>query len=222
MTAPTAACTLYGMSRSVYVRIARMALLAKGVGYALVEIDPFRDPPAPGAAMLPMGKVPLFEHHGRQIIETQAIVRYIDRAFDGPDLQPADPILAAHQDQIIGLCDSALYRALVWDVFVETQENNDPRVISIGAAQTMRALKAIDTRCIPDAEGAIGESLLGRLCLADFFLAAMLDYGARCAPGAEAIGKAPQLADWWRQARELGYVTATRPEGGSWPPDLIP
>ena len=84
--------TLYGAAYSVYVRAVRMALAEKGVAYTLVPVDVFA-PGGPSAEYLarqPFGKIPAFEHDGFRLYEAGAITRYVDEAFDGPPLQPAD------------------------------------------------------------------------------------------------------------------------------------
>ena len=80
---------LYGSDYSVYVRIARMTLEEKGVDYELV----------------PLGRIPAFEHDGWMLYETQAIMRYVDAVVPGPRLQPEEPRAAARMDQLIGIVD---------------------------------------------------------------------------------------------------------------------
>ncbi|TIU67935.1 MAG: glutathione S-transferase family protein, partial [Mesorhizobium sp.] len=55
---------LYGADYSVYVRIARLALEEKGIGYDLVPVDVFA-PEGVAAWYLehhPFGRIPAFEH----------------------------------------------------------------------------------------------------------------------------------------------------------------
>jgi glutathione S-transferase len=67
----------------------------------------------------PFGKIPAFEHTGFCLHEAGAITRYIDEAFAGPALQPADARSRARMNQIIRILDSYAYRTLVWDIDVE-------------------------------------------------------------------------------------------------------
>ena len=98
---------LHGYRYSVYTRIARLALAEKGVPYERVEVNPFAaDMPARYLDLHPFGRVPTLVHDGFALYETQAIARYIDRAFPGAALQPADPKVLARMDQILGIVDS--------------------------------------------------------------------------------------------------------------------
>src|SRR5580693_6107258 len=94
---------VHGIDGSPFVNSARLALEEKGVDYQFAEM-----PCGTGAhkapehlARNPFGRIPVLEHDGFLLYETQAIMRYIDRAFAGPPLQPADIRLAARMDQIM-------------------------------------------------------------------------------------------------------------------------
>ena len=65
MKTSTPSPTLYGAAYSVYVRAARLALVEKGVEYALVEVDIFGGA-VPGwyAKLHPFKRIPAFEHDG--------------------------------------------------------------------------------------------------------------------------------------------------------------
>lgn len=83
---------LYGLPRSVYTRIARLALAEKDVDYAFEEVEIF-GPAGVSPEHLqrhPFGRIPVLAHDGLMIHETAAIARYVDEAFPGPALQPAD------------------------------------------------------------------------------------------------------------------------------------
>src|SRR5215471_8765720 len=109
---------LHGYRYSVYLRIVRLALAEKGVTYDRVEVNPFApDVPASYLALHPFGRVPALVHDGFTLYETGAIIRYIDRAFPGPALQPADPQALARMDQIIGIVDAYAYWPMVRQVF---------------------------------------------------------------------------------------------------------
>lgn len=112
---------LFGAAYSVYTRTARLTLAEKGVDYRFDEVDVFAPggPPAAHLERQPFGKIPAFEHDGLRLYETAAICRYVDEAFDGPALQPATPRGRAVMAQVIGICDSYVYRTCVWDIYVE-------------------------------------------------------------------------------------------------------
>ena len=110
---------LYGLSRSVYTRIARLALEEKGVRYTLEEVEIFGPAgvPAEHRARQPFGRIPAFTHDGFTLYETGAITRYVDEAFTGMRLQPQDAQARARMHQTIGIVDSYCYRPMIWGVF---------------------------------------------------------------------------------------------------------
>ena len=112
---------LFGAQYSVYVRIARLSLAEKGVEYDLVPVDIFaNEGPPPGYLdRHPFGRIPAFEHAGFSLYETGAIARYIDEAFEGPKLQPADIRERARCNQLISIADNYAYPHLVWGIYVE-------------------------------------------------------------------------------------------------------
>ena len=85
--------TLFGLRRSVYTRIAALALKEKEVRFDLDEVEIFGPAgvPADHLERHPFGKIPVLVHDDFLLYETQAICRYIDEAFDGPALQPNSP-----------------------------------------------------------------------------------------------------------------------------------
>ncbi len=112
---------VFGAAYSVYVRAVRLALAEKGVVYRLEEVDIFAagGPPPGYLERHPFGRIPAFEHDGFRLYEATAISLYIDEAFDGPALMPADVRARARVHQLLGILDNYAYRTLVWDVFVE-------------------------------------------------------------------------------------------------------
>jgi glutathione S-transferase len=97
---------VHGPAGSTYVRSVALTLEEKGVAYTLAGM-PFGAQKEPAhLARQPFAKVPAFEHDGFSLYETQAILRYIDRVFPGPALQPEDARQAARMNQLIGMVDA--------------------------------------------------------------------------------------------------------------------
>ncbi|TJV36975.1 MAG: glutathione S-transferase family protein, partial [Mesorhizobium sp.] len=119
---------VYGADYSVYVRIVRLALEEKGIGYELVPVDIFAADGIPGWYFdhQPFRRIPAFEHDGFRLHETGAIARYVDEAFDGPALQPIEARSRARMNQIIAMLDAYAYRGMVWHVAVERLEKTTP------------------------------------------------------------------------------------------------
>ncbi|WP_415926820.1 glutathione S-transferase family protein [Mesorhizobium salmacidum] len=81
---------LYGTAGSPNVRGAMLGLAEKGVEYEFVSLMPPAWKTPEHLARNPFGKVPVLEHDGFEVFETQAILRYLDQTFPGPALQPTN------------------------------------------------------------------------------------------------------------------------------------
>lgn len=198
----TARPVLHGARYSVYVRTALMALLEKGVAFDLVEVDIFA-PGGPSPEHLrrhPFGRIPAFEHDGFALYETAAITRYVDEAFPGPALQPADARGRARLTQIIGVLDSYAHRPLVWDIYVE-RISNPAEGRPTDEARIAAALPKAEL-CLAVLEGFLGNGpwfLGAALSLADLHAAPILDYFRKAPEGAELLETHPRLAAWWER-----------------------
>jgi glutathione S-transferase len=204
---------VFGAAYSVYVRAVRLALHEKGVAYDHVEVDVFAPsgPPTKHFARHPFGRIPTFEHDGFRLYESSAIERYIDAAFDGPALQPAEPRAQARMNQALSILDGYCYRTLVWDIFVERvrapEAGRAPDEARIAAA-----LPRADTCLRALAEvGGDGPWLAGpMLTLADLHAAPMFVYLRLAPEGAAAIARHPRVAAWLDAMMARPGVAATR------------
>lgn len=204
---------LHGYNYSVYLRSARLALAEKGVAYERVEVNPFSpDVPAAYLALHPFGRVPTLAHDGFVLYETSAINRYIDRAFAGPALQPADARALARMDQIIGVVDSYGYWPLVRQVFSHRVfrpaigQPADETEVAHGLAGSAKVLAALEALAAP-ADFLVGPSV----SLADLHLGAMVAYFTEAPEGAALLDRHPRLAAWWRRLRMRPCLSATDP-----------
>ena len=187
---------LYGADNSVYVRIARMALEEKGIDYELVPLDIFAAEGIPAWYLEhhPFGRIPAFEHDGFRLFETNAITRYVDEAFDGPALQPADTRGRARMGQMTGMLDAYGYRAMVWDVAVERLEKPEPdeTLIASGLSQAQTVLRVLTSLKAP------GPWLLGdHVTLADLHAAPIIAYFLKVADGQKLLAEFPEIQAWW-------------------------
>ena len=202
---------LHGYHYSVYNRIARLALAEKGVPYDRVEVNPFApDVPESYLALHPFGRVPTLVHDGFALYETGAITRYIDRAFAGPALQPADPRALARMDQVIGIVDSYGYWPMVRQVFsprvfrARIGQPVDEAEIARGLAASTKVLAALESL-----DGSLASD--DSVTLADLHLGAMMAYFVLAPEGAAALGKHPRLAAWWRRISARPSFAPTDP-----------
>ncbi len=204
---------LHGYRYSVYLRIVRLALAEKGVGYDRVEVNPFApEVPAGYLALHPFGRVPTLVHDDFVLYETGAITRYVDRAFAAPALQPPSPHALARMDQIISIVDSYAYWPLVRQVFSHrvfrpaAGQPGDEAEVERGLAGAAKALTALEGLAGPEAFLA-GSAL----SLADLHLGAMIAYFAAAPEGAALLQKHPRLASWWENLRRRPSFAATDP-----------
>jgi glutathione S-transferase len=181
------------------------------VAYDRVEVNPFApDVPASYLALHPFGRVPTLVHDGFALYETGAITRYIDRAFPGPTLQPADPRALARMDQVIGIVDSYGYWPMVRQVFAprvfraRTGQPVDEAEIARGLAASAKVLAALDPLMGP----LVGDN---GLTLAELHLGAMMAYFTLAPEGATALAQHPRLAAWWRRVSARPSFAATDP-----------
>ncbi len=204
---------LHGYQYSVYVRIARLALVEKGVPYERVEVNPFAaEVPAGYLAMHPFRRVPVLVHDDFVLYETQAITRYVDETFAGPSLQPEAPRERARLAQIISIIDSYAYWPMVRQVFSHAVfrprvgEPVDAAAIAQGLEGSARALGALE----PVAAG--GDFLIGRrLSLADLHLAPMVAYFVAAAEARGLLAAYAKLSRWWQAMQRRESLAATDP-----------
>lgn len=209
-----AALVLTGADYSVYARIARMALVQKGLDYRFEACDVFDE--ADRAALRkrnPFGKIPLLEHAGKTLIETQAILRYLDAAFPNRPLFPDGADDVARSEQAISVIANYAYPCLVWQIFVPWYRamDDDPSMAGDGrpadesVAETAMTCLAVLDGLIADASWFSGRSFGA----ADAYVYAVLAY-FRCVPwGLAACGGYPNLNAWFGLARNQPGPVAT-------------
>lgn len=205
---------LYGADYSVYVRIARLALIEKGVDHELVPVDVFSSAGIPAwyRDLHPFGRIPAFQHDGLRLFETAAIARYVDEAFPGPALQPELPDARAAMNQIIGLLDAYAYRAMVWDVYVERMSK--PRAGNASDENRIAAALPVARTCLETLARlkAPGPWLLGgQLTLADLHAAPIFAYFIKAPEGSAMLGANSTMHDWWREISVRPSFAATEP-----------
>jgi glutathione S-transferase len=209
--------TVYGPAYSTYARTARLALEEKGVDYDLVEVDILQ-----GAgqtpehlARHPFGKVPAFEHEGFTLYETDAITRYVNEAFPGPDLEPSDLRARARMTQAIGIIGGYAYPCLITQIFIQRAvmpmlgNASDEGAISQALPQAKTCLKALEK--LIGGNPYLAGATLSR---ADLLLIPVYDYFSQTPEGQKLLDEAPNLKRWWERVRTRPSVEKTRPSLG--------
>ena len=103
---------VHSIPGSPFGRAVLATLEEKSASYRLspVAAGMFRSPEH--LARHPFGRVPVLEHDGFSLYETQAILRYLDRVLPTPALTPADPKRAARMDQVMNINDWYLFHGV--------------------------------------------------------------------------------------------------------------
>ena len=145
-----------------------------------------------------------------------AITRYVDEAFPGPKLQPADPKRRARMVQFVSVIDSYAYPNLigkvVWQRGVVPLLGGvaDEKVVSDALPMVERGVTALETLV----DGA-GPFLCGpEISLADLHLAPVIDYFSGTPEGKTLLSKAPRLGRWWQLISTRPSVVKTQPKLG--------
>jgi glutathione S-transferase len=166
---------------SPFGRAVLLALEEKSARYRLVPINitTLRTPEY--RALHPFSRIPVMEHGGFRLYETQAIMRYIDRALPGPALTPSDNQTAARMDQLMNVNDWYLFQGV--NNVIGFQRIVGPRVMGLTpdeaaiAAVMPKAHVVFDelARQLGDQAFFVGDSI----SLADLLLAPQLYFLSR-------------------------------------------
>jgi len=184
--------TIYGIARSTYVRSARWAFEEKGVDYDLV-------PPTGGSltsseylAIHPFAKIPALEHDRHHIYEAAGICTYVDEAFEGPALQPADALGRAKMRQWISVAtaylDPAIMRGYVFP-YAFAEGEVDQAKIDAGLPNCERYTHILD-------DALAGRDYLAgdQISIAEFIIAPMIVAFGAFKEGKEVMASRTNLA----------------------------
>jgi glutathione S-transferase len=169
---------VHSIPGSPFGRAVLAALEEKGASYRLSPVAPGTFQSPEHLARHPFGRVPVLEHDGFSLYESQAILRYLDRVLPTPALTPADPKRAARMDQVMNINDWYLFHG-VGNVIVFHRVVG-PRVMGLKPDEA--AIEA----AMPKARTVFGElaRLLGQqsyfageaVSLADLLVAPAIDF----------------------------------------------
>ena len=207
-----AAMTLWGFDGSTYVRTVKMVLAEKGAtDFEQVPLNVLEgDPKQPDhLERHPFGKVPVLDIDGMRLLETSAIVRYLNDTLPGPSLIPADAKNRARMDMAVGIIDSYGYGSLIGGVaafhlFPDFVGGRNDAAHAQGVETGRKVLEFVmRTR------GA-SPFIAGDLSLADLYLAPIMAYLAHT-PDFSAFLTVPGLPDWWTAIQALPSYRSTQP-----------
>lgn len=140
--------------------------------------------------------MPVLQHGAILLYETLAITHYIDRAFAGPPLQPADPLGQAQVLRWISIVNAYVFPTMnrfVKERLVRPAWGFDADEAFLSSA---RAPLELQMRLIGDAVGQAGFLAGSELTLADSFLFPHLLFFTRTPEGADLVARTPAAAQW--------------------------
>jgi glutathione S-transferase len=170
----------------------------KGASYRLSPVAPGTFQSEPHISRHPFGRVPVLEHDGFMLYETQAILRYLDRILPTPPLTPADARAAGRMDQLMNINDWYLFQG-VGNVIV-FHRIVGPRLMGLTpdeaaiAAAMPKAHKAFDelARLLGDQACLTGADVT----LADLLVAPAADFFRETPEWAPLTDPHPNLRAW--------------------------
>jgi glutathione S-transferase len=208
------AFVVHSIPGSPFGRAVCATLEEKGTDYRLARVAPETRMSEPHISRHPFGRVPVLEHDGYVLYETQAILRYLDRILPSPALTPNDPRAAARMDQVMNVSDWYLFQG-VGNV-IGFQRIVKPRLMGQPADEAAIA------QAMPQAHRVFAElsRLLGsqpyfagdHLSLADIAVAPHLDFLRMTPEWATLTGAAPGLARWLDRVNARASFQATTME----------
>ena len=189
---------VHSIPGSPFGRAVLATLIEKDATFRFAPVDPRSMKSQPYLSMHPFGRVPVLEHDGFRLYETQAILRYIDRTLPSPSLTPADPRAAARMDQMLGICDWYLHQGV--NNIIGFQRIVRPRLLGLPADEAAVA------EAMPRAHVVLAEisRLLGgsdylagaQVSLADMVVASQMDFLAQTPEWKELAAGRPNLPAW--------------------------
>ena len=203
---------VYGVAGSPFMRSVCAAMEEKGAPY---RVRTFRPGEMREHRLHPFDRVPVIDHGDFRLYETQAILRYIDAAFPGPALQPAEPKTAARMNQIIGINDWYLFPQVARVIaFLRIV---GPMLMGVAPYEAAVAAALPDAeRCFAELDRLLGEQpyLVGdQASLADLLLAPQMVY-LNAIPECAGMIRDKKLAAWLARMEERPGMQATRPPEG--------
>ena len=190
--------TVHSIPGSPFGRAVLATLMEKNAAFRFVAVPPRAIKSEPYLSMHPFGRVPVLEHDGFRLYETQAILRYLDRVLPAPALTPADPKAAARMDQVLGIADWYLHQGV--NSIIGFQRVVRPRILGLPPDEAAIA------EALPRAHVVLAElsRLLGgnvyfagaQFSLADIIVASQMDFLAQTPEWAPLTAERGNLAPW--------------------------
>ena len=202
---------VHSIPGSPYGRAVLATLVEKGVCHRVVPVLPGTMRVEPHTLRHPFGRVPVLEHDGFMLYETQAIVRYLDRVASGPALTPTDVKAAARMDQVMNVCDWYLFQGV--GSVIGFQRVVGPRLLGLptdegAVAQAMPKAHAV-FRELSRLLGGNSHFAGDRLTLADLMIGPHVDFFTQTPEWAPLTADTPNLVAWLARMNERACMKQT-------------
>jgi glutathione S-transferase len=200
---------IHGMPQSTYVRTARMVCEEKAIPY---DLEPLMPGDMKDRGLHPFGRIPAMTHGEVRLFETAAIACYLDLTFDGPAMQPEDPVALSEMVQWISAINDTVYDAMVRRIVLQyifprgADDQPDRSVIDPALDQARDQLATLD-----EAYGTGNYLVGGGLTIADLFLAPILFYLEQMPEGPELLAGAPNVNRAFSAISDRPSFSATLP-----------
>src|SRR5262245_8236937 len=203
--------TVHTIPGSPFARAVFATLEEKGVPWRIAPLGPGMNRQEPHLSRQPFGRVPVLEHNGFQLYETQAILRYLDRTLPDPSLTPADSRVAARMDQVMNINDWYLFQGCA--NIIVFQRIIAPRMLGQPSdeAAITEAMPRARTVC-PELSRLLGNHAYvagDQVSLADFLIAPHLDFFAMTPDWAQLTVDTPNLVAWLARMEQRPSMQAT-------------
>lgn len=204
--------TLYGFDGSPYVRTVKMLLAEKGADFNQVQVNVMTGEPhqPEHLARHAFGKVPVVDHDGFRVIETSAIMAYLDEVLPGTSLTPDNARDRARSHMAQAIYDSYGYGSMVsvfgyylFPDFIGGQNDDNRRQ---GIEKSKRVLSEV-MKLKGNDPFIAGKSL----SIGDLYLAPACSY-LSMVPDADEVFAIDGFSDWWSRIQALPSYKSTPPQ----------
>jgi glutathione S-transferase len=202
---------VHSVAGSPFGRSVLATLEEKGARYRFAPLPPGGSKSPEHLARHPFGRVPVVEHDGFMLYETQAILRYLDRVLPTPALTPSDPRRAARMDQVMNVNDWYLFQG-VGNV-IGFQRVIAPRLLGLptdeaaiaAAMPRARAVFAELARLLGEQQFFAGDTV----SLADLQVAPQVDFLQVTPEWSELVPPHANLVAWLKRMQARPSFVAT-------------
>ena len=189
---------VYSVPGSPFGRAVLATLQEKQEAFRFVQVPSGTTHSEPHISRHPFGRVPVLEHDGYVLYETQAILRYLDRVLPNPALTPTAPKAAGRMDQVMNICDWYLFQGVnnvigFQRIVVPRLMGKEPDEEAIAAAMPKAHTVFNELSRLLDSKPYFAGD---RVTLADLLVAPHIDFLAGTLEWQPLTGAHPNLVDW--------------------------